>query len=82
MSIESKVRYALYVLMASFITVITDALFYLTVPQSVMELFTSYSSISTLMFVFVIGPMCFYAVDKITGKSWVSISVNDDKEKS
>ena len=72
MSIESKVRYALYVLLAAFITVITDALF------------TSYSPISTLVFVFVIGPICFYAVDKITGKPWanISISVNNDKEKS
>ena len=81
MSIESKVRYALYVLMASFITVITDALFYLITPQSAMEL-TSYSPISTLIFVFVIGPMCFYAVDKITEKSWLNISINNDKEKS
>ena len=86
MSIESKVRYALYVLLVSFLTLMINVFAYLTVPQKVLTAAITYSSrsiaIELLMLIFVFGPMCFYAADKIMGKPLVSITIGDDKEKS
>lgn len=86
MSTESKIRYALYVLLAAFVTGIANILAYLTAPQRVIAAIVSHGSasiaIEMLMLVFVFGPMCFYAADKIMGKPIVNISVSSDKEKS
>ena len=86
MSTESKVRYALYVLLAAFVTSIANILAYLTAPQRVIAAIVSHGSasiaIEMLMLVFVFGPMCFYAADKIMGKPLIGITIGDDKEKS
>ena len=86
MSTESKIRYALYVLLAAFVTSIANILAYLTAPQKVIAAIASHGSasiaIEMLMLVFAFGPMCFYAADKIAGKPLIGITVGDDKEKS